>query len=156
MPKKVLIAGFTGAMGQKAVSLVNQLSNFELVAGFAPKAVNEPERYHLPKTAQIFNQLSQIPAHAADIWIDFTTPAAVYDNVYFALTHQIKPIVGTTGLSDDQEATLIELAKKEKLGGLRSEERRVGKECGSGGGARRESATQRSESEQRVLAVTTM
>ena len=91
MPKKVLIAGFTGAMGQKAVSLVNQLSNFELVAGFAPKAVNEPERYHLPKTAQIFNQLSQIPDHAADIWIDFTTPAAVYDNVYFALTHQIKP-----------------------------------------------------------------
>lgn len=118
MPKKVLIAGFTGAMGQKAVSLVNQLPNFELVAGFAPKAVNEPERYHLPKTAQIFNQLSQIPDHAADIWIDFTTPAAVYDNVYFALTHQIKPIVGTTGLSDDQEATLIELAKKEKLGGL--------------------------------------
>ncbi|MCT7698167.1 MAG: hypothetical protein N5848_09825, partial [Lactobacillus crispatus] len=40
MPKKVLIAGFTGAMGQKAVSLVNQLPNFELVAGFAPKAVN--------------------------------------------------------------------------------------------------------------------
>src|SRR5699024_7717447 len=89
MPKKVLIAGFTGAMGQKAVSLVNQLSNFELVAGFAPKAVNEPERSHLPKTAQIFNQLRQIPDHAADIWIDSTTPAAVYDNVYFALQHYI-------------------------------------------------------------------
>ena len=96
MPKKVLIAGFTGAMGQKAVSLVNQLSNFELVAGFAPKAVNEPERYHLPKTAQIFNQLSQITDHAAALWIDFTTTAAAYDIFCVAFTYQFTLYGGTS------------------------------------------------------------
>lgn len=118
MTKKVLIAGFTGAMGQKAVNLVNSLADFELVAGFAPKAENNPEKYHLAKDTQIFTKLEQIPANVADIWIDFTTPTAVYENVHFALEHHIKPIVGTTGLTDEQETKLKQLAQKEQVGGL--------------------------------------
>ena len=35
--KKVLIAGATGAMGQKAVDLVNSLAGFEITA-----ALNQP------------------------------------------------------------------------------------------------------------------
>lgn len=38
MTKKVLIAGFTGAMGQKAVNLVNKMDDFEIVAGLSPIA----------------------------------------------------------------------------------------------------------------------
>lgn len=34
--KKVLIAGATGAMGQKAVDLVNSLDGFEITAALAP------------------------------------------------------------------------------------------------------------------------
>ena len=44
MTKKVLVAGFTGAMGQKAVNLVNSLDNFELVAGLSPIATDDPEK----------------------------------------------------------------------------------------------------------------
>lgn len=118
MTKKVLIAGFTGAMGQKAVNLVNQMAGYEVAAGLSPVAKNEPEKYHLAKNIPIFTSLEQIPDRVADFWIDFTTPKAVYENVKFALTHHICPIVGTTGMSDAQEAELVELSKQEKVGGL--------------------------------------
>ena len=118
MTKKVLVAGFTGAMGQKAVNLVNSLDNFELVAGMSPTATNDPQKYNLPAGAKIYQSLAEIPDLAADIWIDFTTPKAVYDNVKFALEHNISPVVGTTGMSDEQEAELIKISQKEKVGGL--------------------------------------
>jgi 4-hydroxy-tetrahydrodipicolinate reductase len=118
MTKKVLVAGFTGAMGQKAVNLVNSLDNFELVAGMSPTATNDPQKYNLPAGARIYQSLAEIPDLAADIWIDFTTPKAVYDNVKFALEHHISPVVGTTGMSDEQEAELIKISQKEKVGGL--------------------------------------
>lgn len=118
MTKRVLIAGFTGAMGQKAVNLVNSLSDFKIVAGLSPSAENDPQKYNLPEDAQIFNSLDEIPDNLTDIWIDFTLPKAVYNNVKFALTHHISPIVGTTGLSDGQEAELIEISKEEKVGGI--------------------------------------
>ena len=118
MTKKVLVAGFTGAMGQKAVNLVNSLDNFELVAGMSPTATNDPQKYNLPAGAKIYQSLAEIPDLAADIWIDFTTPKAVYHNVKFALEHHISPVVGTTGMSDEQEAELIKISQKEKVGGL--------------------------------------
>lgn len=118
MTKKVLIAGFAGAMGQKVVNLVNNMADFEIVAGLSPHANHDPEEYHLPKSAQIFNQLSDIPENIADIWIDFTTPNAVYENVKYAILHHISPIVGTTGLSDEQVTELNDLAQKEKVGGI--------------------------------------
>lgn len=118
MTKKVLVAGFTGAMGQKAVNLVNSLDNFELVAGMSPTATNDPQKYNLSAGAKIYQSLAEIPDLAADIWIDFTTPKAVYDNVKFALEHHISPVVGTTGMSDEQEAELIKISQKEKVGGL--------------------------------------
>ena len=118
MTKKVLVAGFTGAMGQKAVNLVNSLDNFELVAGMSPTATNDPQKYNLPAGAKIYQSLAEIPDLAADIWIDFTTPKAVYDNVKFALEHHVSPVVSTTGMSDEQEAELIKISQKEKVGGL--------------------------------------
>lgn len=113
MTKKVLISGFTGAMGQKAVNLVNSMEDFELVGGLSPQAQADS----LPN-AQVFNQLSEIPDHFADIWIDFTTPSAVYENVSFSLTHGMRPVVGTTGLTDEQENELKQIAKQQNLGGL--------------------------------------
>ena len=71
MTKKVLIAGFTGAMGQKAVNLVNQMAGYEVAAGLSPVAKNEPEKYHLAKNIPIFTSLEQIPDRVADFWIDF-------------------------------------------------------------------------------------
>ncbi len=118
MTKKVLIAGFTGSMGQKAVNLVNSLPYFEISAGFSPVAEQNQAKYHLPKDAQIFTKLEDIPTGVADIWVDFTTPQAVYPNTKYALEHGISPVIGTSGLSDKQEQELKQIAQEKHVGGL--------------------------------------
>ncbi|MCH3922528.1 4-hydroxy-tetrahydrodipicolinate reductase [Limosilactobacillus sp.] len=117
--QKVLIAGAAGAMGQKAVALVNSLADFELTAVLAPHlADEEKQQYQLGAAVKVYHQLAEIEDGVADIWVDFTLPDAVYPNVKFALQHGFAPIVGTTGLTDVQEAELIQLSKEKQLGGL--------------------------------------
>lgn len=111
--KRVLIAGYTGAMGQKAVDLVAGMPGFEVAAGLAPSG----KQANLPVQAKIYRKLSEI-TESYDIWVDFTTPQAVFENVKFALQHHMRPIVGTTGLTDEQVQLLQELAQTEHVGGL--------------------------------------
>lgn len=117
--QKVLIAGAAGAMGQKAVALVNSLTDFELTAVLAPHLADEEKgQYQLGAAVKVYHQLAEVEDGVADIWVDFTLPDAVYPNVKFALQHGFAPIVGTTGLTDSQEAELIQLSKEKQLGGL--------------------------------------
>ena len=92
MPK-VLIAGYTGAMGRYATALVNGMADFEVTAGLAPH--DAPTE--LPAGAKRYHSLAEVEAGVADIWLDFTVPGAVKENVTYALTHGFTPIVGTTG-----------------------------------------------------------
>lgn len=117
--KRVLIAGINGAMGQKAVNLVNSLDGFTVSAGLG-LGIKDGQQHELNVAAdtKLYANLDDIDADVADIWVDFTAPQAVYPDVKFALSHGIKPIVGTTGLSDEQEAELKQLAKKNGVGGL--------------------------------------
>lgn len=111
--KRVLIAGYTGAMGQKAVDLVAGMPGFEVAAGLAPSG----KQANLPAQAKIYRKLSEI-TESYDIWVDFTTSQAVFENVKFALQHHMRPIVGTTGLTDEQVQLLQKLAQTEHVGGL--------------------------------------
>ena len=112
--KKILIAGATGSMGRQAVQLVEKLPDCQLVAVLAPTASSssdfEPE-------VKRFDNLAMVDI-AADIWIDFTTPQAVYENTKFALEHHMHPIVGTSGLTPEQTKKLQAIAQKEKVGGI--------------------------------------
>ncbi|RMC58904.1 4-hydroxy-tetrahydrodipicolinate reductase [Lactobacillus sp. ESL0259] len=112
--KKILIAGATGSMGRQAVQLVEKLPDCQLVAVLAPTASSssdfEPE-------VKRFDNLAMVDI-AADIWIDFTTPQAVYRNTKFALEHHMHPIVGTSGLTPEQTKKLQAIAQKEKIGGI--------------------------------------
>jgi 4-hydroxy-tetrahydrodipicolinate reductase len=45
-----------------------------------------------------------------EVMIDFTRPDVVFGNVVTALKHKVSPVVGTTGLSDDQKAEIEKLA----------------------------------------------
>ena len=117
--KKVLIAGATGAMGQKAVDLVNSLAGFEITAALAPTLTKENMAdFHLASPVHPYQTLDEIEDGVADIWIDFTLPSAVYQNVKFALEHGMRPIVGTTGLTDEQQADLVRLSEEKQVGGL--------------------------------------
>ena len=112
--KKVLIAGATGSMGRQTVQLVEKLPNCQLVAVLAPTASSSSD---FKPDVKRFDNLAMVDV-AADVWIDFTTPQAVYENTEFALKHHIRPIIGTSGLTTEQTEKLQAIAQKEKLGGI--------------------------------------
>ena len=112
--KKILIAGATGSMGRQTVQLVEKLPNCQLVAVLAPTASSSSD--FNPDVKQ-FDNLAMVDI-AADVWIDFTTPQAVYENTEFALKHHIRPIIGTSGLTTEQTEKLQAIAQKEKVGGI--------------------------------------
>lgn len=112
--KKILIAGATGSMGRQAVQLVEKLPDCQLVAVLAPTASSSSD---FKPDVKRFDNLAMVDV-AADVWIDFTTPQAVYENTEFALKHHIRPIIGTSGLTTEQTKKLQAIAQKEKLGGI--------------------------------------
>lgn len=86
---KILVAGYSGSMGQQVLKLIDETPDFELVAVFALGATeNDRQRLGLGEQVKIYNELSQIE-QGADVWIDFTAPSAVFENVKFALKHGI-------------------------------------------------------------------
>lgn len=112
--KKILLAGATGSMGKKVAHLIAQLPDCELVGVLAPDATTSGE---VSASVARFTQLADINL-SADVWIDFTTPSAVYANTKFALEHHMRPIIGTSGLTDEQIKQLQEIARKQKMGGI--------------------------------------
>ena len=112
--KRILVAGATGSMGKQTVQLVEKSPDCQLVAVLAPTASKSAE---FGASVKSFDNLAAVNI-AADIWIDFTTPQAVYENTKFALKHHMHPIVGTSGLTPDQTKKLQAIAQKEKIGGI--------------------------------------
>jgi 4-hydroxy-tetrahydrodipicolinate reductase len=115
---KVLVAGFMGSMGQKTVSMVNENDNFELVGAYSPNVdVAHMQGIGLNDNVKLFGDLKDIQTDA-DVWIDFTIPAAAFENAKFAIEHGIHPVVGTSGMSDDQVSELQKLAADKGVGGI--------------------------------------
>ena len=50
-----------------------------------------------------------------DVLVDFTQPESVFENAKFCLTHGIRPVIGTTGLSDEQIAELEKISKDNNI-----------------------------------------
>lgn len=115
---KIIVSGFSGSMGQKAVKMVNDNENFQLVGAFNPIVKDlSPATYGLDDSVKVYNDLSQIDVDA-DIWVDFSIPTAVFDNTKFAIEHGYRPVIGTSGLSEDQVSELKSLADSKKVGGI--------------------------------------
>ena len=110
---KVLIAGYRGRMGAAAVKMVQDTADFQLTALYDPHAA-ESEAFGIP----VIKNPSALTAVYADVWIDFTTPSAVYENTKLALTHNMRPVIGTTGLTDAEISELKALTADKAIGGL--------------------------------------
>lgn len=102
---KVAVCGASGKMGQEVVKAVSENNEMELVAkiDIAPnntyKSIDEAL-----KDCKI------------DVLVDFTQPASVYENTKFCLNNNIKSVIGTTGLTDEQIEELKDLSKKNNVG----------------------------------------
>lgn len=113
MAIRVMIAGFKGRMGSTALEMVKNDEELELVALLDPFAT-ETEIDGVP----VFRSKEDMRGIAADVWVDFTTPAFAYENTKFALENAIAPVVGTTGFTPEEIEELKQLSADKKIGGL--------------------------------------
>lgn len=110
---KVIIAGFKGRMGSTAVNMVLEQADFELVALLDP-FTTEAEAFGAP----VFNVKEELKDLSADVWIDFTQPSVAFENTKFAIEYGFRPVIGTTGFTEEQLAELTEISRLKNLGGL--------------------------------------
>ncbi len=119
---KVIIAGPRGKMGRAAVEMVQETERFQLVAVLdrknGGKFLNDLEGFA--------GQGTDVPVYEdheecfktveADVLIDLTTPEVGRIHTLSALSHGIRPVVGTTGFSDDDLEELRTLTKEKEIG----------------------------------------
>jgi 4-hydroxy-tetrahydrodipicolinate reductase len=117
---RVAIAGPRGKMGREAVKMVQQTDHFELVAVL--------DRKH---DGQLLSDIPDFPGvnvpiytnidhlfqnESVDVFIDLTTPEVGYIHTKTALMYGVRPVVGTTGFTNEQLEELKQLAEEKKLG----------------------------------------
>lgn len=121
MTIRVAIAGARGKMGTEAVHTVMKREGMELVAVLDYKNVAAtlseldifPESYKVP----VFTDFDKLVDETApDVLIDLTNPHAVYEHTKTALSRNVRPVIGTTGFTDEQLEELTALAADKKLG----------------------------------------
>ncbi|ATW02029.1 4-hydroxy-tetrahydrodipicolinate reductase [Candidatus Legionella polyplacis] len=100
--KKIIINGANGKMGQIVCSAIKNNPNFILSAKLT-------KTDNLEKTIKKTN---------AKIVIDFTNSNSVYKNTLTIINNNAHPIIGTSGLTNEQIKKLKTICKKKKLGGL--------------------------------------
>jgi 4-hydroxy-tetrahydrodipicolinate reductase len=76
-------------------------------------ALEVPVSNDLQATLAMASQQKQLP-----VMVDFTHPNSVYENVRTAIAYGVRPVVGTTGLSNNQLTDLTNFAEKASVGVL--------------------------------------
>lgn len=120
---RVAIAGARGKMGTEAVHTVMKREGMELVAVLDYKQVGAtlahleifPDHYNIP----IYTDFAQLVADTKpDVLVDLTNPHSVYTHTKQALKLNVRPVIGTTGFTDEQLAELTNLAASNKVGAI--------------------------------------
>lgn len=102
MSIQILVNGANGKMGQLAVMIINEHPDFTLVG-----------------TTQRQDDLATaIKKNKAQVVIDFTNAEAVLKNANIIIKSGAHPVIGTTGLLQDQVKLLQAQCAKIKLGGI--------------------------------------
>ena len=99
---KVIINGASGKMGKTAVSAITQEKDLQLVAS----------------TARNDDLFSVIQKTHADVVIDFTRPDCVFENTKIIIEAGARPVIGTTGFSDNAIEEITTLCKTKKRGAI--------------------------------------
>ena len=118
----VVVSGACGKMGREGVNAVCSSDDMKLVG--AVDIINQGQdvgRIALGQENGIFisNDLKNtITTLKPDIVVDFTQPNSAFNNAKTILEAGARPVIGTTGLKDNEITQLKELAKKLNLSGM--------------------------------------
>ncbi len=127
-PIPVVVNGALGQMGREVIKAVSQAEDMMLIG-----AVDLNPEYMGQDIGEIvgigalevpvLNDLQSVLVLATQekvqgVMVDFTHPDSVYDNTRSAIAYGVRPVVGTTGLTDEQLKDLSEFAEKASTGTL--------------------------------------
>ena len=114
---RVGVVGAMGKMGQEVVKAVCDDTDLELVCAVD---INQIDLEVCPKSeVRVMGDLkSAILMHKPDVMVDFTQPKYVFENAKICLENGVRPVIGTTGLSDEQIEILNALSQSKGLGCL--------------------------------------
>jgi len=99
---KVIINGANGRMGSATVAAIAHEKDLQLVASVGRND----------------DLVSAIKKHNADVVIDWTLPASVFNNAQKIIDAGARPVIGTTGLSPEQIKILSQQCETKKIGGI--------------------------------------
>ena len=101
---KVLLNGYLGRMGRFISDLASQREDVEIAAG---ADVNESSENFGFNTYTSFADVKE----DVDVIIDFSNPSALASLLEYATTNKVPAVICTTGLSEEQKASLNEASK---------------------------------------------
>ncbi|MEC5422481.1 4-hydroxy-tetrahydrodipicolinate reductase [Virgibacillus sp. C22-A2] len=120
MSVNVIIAGPRGKMGFEAIQMVMNEPRFQLVACIDRKN-NGKQLKDIPGFPNLETPIYQDLEECfhdvkADVFVDLTVPDFAYEHTKAAMHYDIRPVIGTTGFTEEQLEELHNLASDKKIG----------------------------------------
>lgn len=119
---KVAITGACGKMGQEAVRMVTSTPHFELVAVIDRqddgKLLSEIDGMPNVDVKMYVDLHKAFSEHDCDVLIDLTNPKVGRNHMEIAFEHGVRPVVGTTGFTDQDLEELSQIAEEKGLGAV--------------------------------------
>ena len=119
-PIKVIVTGALGRMGREMVAGLAREDALDLAGGVDPKAVEEylplPQGGGLiPLSRELEPMIERVRPR---VLVDFTVREAAIANARTALRYGVSPVIGTTGLSQEDVAEVAHLAEEAGVGAV--------------------------------------
>ncbi|WP_100407234.1 4-hydroxy-tetrahydrodipicolinate reductase [Bacillus solitudinis] len=118
----IVVAGPRGNMGKEAVKMVAATENFTLIAVIDSKNdgnlladLADMPNLQVPVYTDMDRCFSE---HDVDVLIDLTAPAFGKKHMEIAFMHGVRPVVGTTGFSEQDIKELRNKAEEKGLGAI--------------------------------------
>ena len=115
MTIKIGVTGAMGRMGKEVVKTVLNDPELELVLAIDKYGIGNKITDNVIVEGDIEKG---IKLHKPEIIVDFTQPSVVFENAKIYLNSGVIPVIGTTGLKDEQIKELKELSKNKNTGCL--------------------------------------
>ena len=119
---KVLVIGACGKMGHEVVKAVVAQDNMSLVGavdlfneGLDIGSIVLNKELGVKIQSNLELAISELKP---DVAIDFTQPSVIYNNAKILLNAGVRPVIGTTGLTDDQLEELKRISEEKNVSAL--------------------------------------
>ncbi len=124
----VVVNGAAGKMGREVVKAVSQADDLTLIGaidkhpGIQGQDIGEIAgigAIEIPVTSDLEGMLAYAGQTSKNaVMVDFTHPSTIYETTRAAIAYGVRPVVGTTGLTEEQIGDLADFADKASVGCL--------------------------------------